>query len=1298
MVSTNNFTVTYPVPVVTSVSPVSLTCGVEGCAGQKVTITGTGFRGNATVPAFAATVATCGAPTGGGTQVECTLLKQLKGATYALKVSDVSYGASSTTSVPFSIYLDAAPTVESVSPSVVNCDLTSGCSGQSVTITGTGFKNDATVPAFAVGTSNCSYVNSTQMNCALTSTTKMGAYKLVVKNVLDNTTAVVSTNNFTVTYPVPSVVSVTPSALKCGDLGCAGQVITIKGRGFRNDAIVPAFPLSVATCAAPTNSGTQIVCTLLAQTKGGNYSVAVSDLTYAAKAMSAPSLVITLADPPIVSSVSPWVVNCDLTNGCSGQSVTITGTGFKTGATVPAFATGTASCAYVSATQVKCDLTNITKYGSYSLAVKNVIDNVSSVAVGPNFQVNYTLPKVTSVSPASVDCTNESGCSGKSVTITGSGFRDSATVPAFATGAATCGAPTNNGTQIVCNLTAATKAGAYKLAVSDASFGATALVSATNFTVNYPLPTVTSISPASVDCDFENGCFGKSVTITGTGFKSNSTVSAFAVGQAKCGAPTNNGTQIVCDLTYTTKAGSYKLTVSDPIYGATAVVAAANFAVNYPLPTVTSVSPVSVNCTSAAGCAGKSVTITGTGFRDDATVPAFPAGTASCGAPTAGGTQIVCSLNSLTKGGAYKLAVSDATYAAAAVVTATNFTVYYDLPTVTSVSPSTVECSSVAEGGCAGKSITINGTGFSFDATVPAFPSNAAVCGIPTDNGTKIVCALTATTRIGTYKLAVKNTATAATSLASTTNFTTVLVDIPLTVTGVTPSSLFCASDDVRQSCAGEKFVITGTGFGSSATVPVFWGPGVNSIAGCDTPTNNGTRMECTLTSAARVGTYKLRVKRNSSGTVSSTFANFRLDNNICAKNRGVLVKLSDYISTPTDFAEDVCVTSELNFSDTQNCQNSLSNLRLDPLIYIMNEHDPYFLPFDAISLRDYSANLCSNQNFIKHVQDKAGARMCMSFMPFSYESSSPFCRSDSSSEGVVNNFDCTTVSWDDCLNFESCKRAVPAFPKRCVNKSVESLCANKFGQYVGGGVDRCFVNAADYHEMCRRGDFNRGFLGVDYLNPLPDATSVGSLVPDGEGGLIDNPNSIFLDLGILSGAVQSYITSSQLPDALCMSKAHRDCKDMGGFYPTGINGGMPERFLTFEAVDRNDPLNPFRNIPDCYRSQSQFDCLAVQGGYKWDAESSRCFMDQGAYETFVCNKQNLGRGYYNGGMCWSSEDEFNCRSTPGMQWDLATQGCLAVSPETPPGGDQQNGGPESCQFGEVWSPERLRCEMFFGF
>jgi len=302
-------------------------------------------------------------------------------------------------------------------------------------------------------------------------------------------TATVDYIQITVTYTVtaPTVTSITPIG---GPLG-GGTTITIIGTGFVSGAAVKIGGVSATsvvfgsatsiTAVTPSGTGAQSVVVTNPDTQSSNTTV---NFTYAAA--------------PTVTSIAP-------TAGPSagGTTVTITGTGFGSGATVKIGGVSATGVVFGSATSI----TAVTLSGTGAQSV--VVTNPDTQSSNTNINFTYAAaPTVTSIAP-----TGGPSAGGTTITITGTGFVSGATVKIG--GVSATGVVFGSATSITA-ITPSGTAGAKSVVVTNPD------TQSSNATVNFTYaaaPTVTSISPNSGPTSGNT-----SITITGTGFVNGATV------------------------------------------------------------------------------------------------------------------------------------------------------------------------------------------------------------------------------------------------------------------------------------------------------------------------------------------------------------------------------------------------------------------------------------------------------------------------------------------------------------------------------------------------------------------------------------------------------------------------------------------------------------------------------------------------------------------------------------------------------------------------------------------------------
>ena len=373
--------------------------------------------------------------------------------------------------------------------------------GTSITITGTGFISGATVK---IGTNPATGVNVTN-STTITAATPAGTGTQSV--VVTNPDTQSSNTNITFTYAAaPTVTAITPSSgLNSGSL----NITNLEGTGFLTGATVQlqkSGQTSISGSSVSVVSPTQITCTFNLSGAGtGTWNVVVTntDTQFG-----------TLTNGFTVTNPAPTVTSVAPSGGplSGGTSITITGTGFISGATVKI---GTNPATGVNVTN-STTITAATPAGTGMQSV--VVTNPDTQSSNTNITFTYAAaPIVTAITPSS-------GLNSGSLNITnleGTGFLTGATVQLQKSGQTSISGSSVSvvsPTQITCtfNLSGA-GTGTWNVVVTntDTQFG-----TLTNgFTVTNPVPTVTSVAPSGGPLSG-----GTSITITGTGFISGATV------------------------------------------------------------------------------------------------------------------------------------------------------------------------------------------------------------------------------------------------------------------------------------------------------------------------------------------------------------------------------------------------------------------------------------------------------------------------------------------------------------------------------------------------------------------------------------------------------------------------------------------------------------------------------------------------------------------------------------------------------------------------------------------------------
>lgn len=393
------------------------------------------------------------------------------GLTYYYTLSPTA-GKTGIVKLTFSVA--APPTVTSVTPS---SGTTAG--GEQVTVNGTGFVNGATVMIGGNAATNVTYVSATQLT-ATTPAGTAGAKDVVVTN--PDTQSGTGLGVYTYAAP-PTVTAVSPSS----GPEAGGTSVTITGTGFVNGATVKIGGNSASNVTF--NSATSLSVTT-PQGIAGTRNVVVTNPN---NLSGTGTDLFTYVAAPTVTSISP-------TGGAlsGGTPVTITGTGFASGATVTIGGSAATNVTFNGATE----LTATTPVGTAGLANVVVTNPDTQSGTGSGLYTYAEAPTVTNIDPSSGTISG-----GTPVTITGTGFVDGATVDIGGNPAADVSVVSDT------SLTAKTPVGSAGPADVMVTNPDTQSGTGVELFTYIAAPEVSAIAPAT-----GTSAGGTRVTITGTGF------------------------------------------------------------------------------------------------------------------------------------------------------------------------------------------------------------------------------------------------------------------------------------------------------------------------------------------------------------------------------------------------------------------------------------------------------------------------------------------------------------------------------------------------------------------------------------------------------------------------------------------------------------------------------------------------------------------------------------------------------------------------------------------------------------
>jgi hypothetical protein len=398
--------------------------------------------------------------------------------------------------------------------------------------------------------------------------------------------------------PTPVITTLSPTS---ASVGGAQFTLTVNGSGFVSTSVVNFNNNAKTTTFV---SATQLTATILASDIASTGTPPVTVTSPTPGGGTSNSVTFNVNNPaPTVTSILPTSAIL----GSGAFTMTVNGTGFLASSVVN-FNGVARTTTFVSATQVTAAILagDVNTAGSFPITVTNPTPG-GGTSAGVGFTVNNPVPTVTTLSPTGV----VSGSGALTLTVNGTGFIASSTV-------------NFNGNARTTTFVSATQLTAAILAGDVASAG-TPPVTVTNVTpgggtsnaVNFnisaapnPVPTVTTVLPTSVLT--ASGAF--TLTVNGTNFVSTSVVNINGSPRVTTFVSATQVTAAILagDVAST---GTPSVTVFNPAPGG-GTSNAVTFAVNNPVPTLTSLLPTGTTVNSGAF----TLTVNGTGFVSNSVV------------------------------------------------------------------------------------------------------------------------------------------------------------------------------------------------------------------------------------------------------------------------------------------------------------------------------------------------------------------------------------------------------------------------------------------------------------------------------------------------------------------------------------------------------------------------------------------------------------------------------------------------------------------------------------------------------
>ncbi len=846
----------------------------QGDAGAALVLTGTnlaGFAGGARVVI-----------SGEGVSVSRTTVSGGRATAIVAVAADAPYGARDVTFVPpvlegEPVTLPGAITVEaplpqvlSISPAVVR----QAAGATTIDVTGTGFRAGGVVTISGAGLT----VGAVELLSETLARVAVSASAGATIAPRDLTWTQPGSGGgaqatlaaaLAVHAPTPTVAAVSPVFLRQGD---AAQTLTVTGSGFRSSGALTISGADLTVGAANVVSDGMLTVSV---TVDEDAAVGTRDVTYAQAAAAGgasatATSALTIRNPlATVSAVSPSA----LTQGDSGVTLTVTGTGFRSGGALSIAGSGLtlSGQTFVSATSFRATIAaaDSAALGAHDVTyTQPAAGGGEAVTLGAALQVDAPAPAVTGASPAVLRQDDVA----RTLTVTGTGFRDGGTIT-VAGGGLTLGATT-----VVSATTAAvpvTVAADAAVGLRDVTFtqpaagGALSATATSAVTVQHPLPMITSVSPTIVRRS-ESG----TLTVTGTGFRSGGALTTSSsdvtltnvthvsattfTASYSVGASAALGT---ADVTYTQPGGSG---------GGASVTASAAYEILAEGPALTSLSPDRM----LPGTSRAVVIATGTNFTSGSTVSVGGAGVTVHATTVDSSTQLTLDVSVASGAALGARSVTITPGSGPAVVFSSALRVIPAAPTVTAFSHATLAQ------GASGVAVTVNGTNFRAGAVVSASGSGVTFTSVSVVSATKLTAtaAVTGGAATGLRSLTVAHPSSVGGASGSLAGALRVIGSSP-TVTAANPSKIAVTGSGGPTRVV--PVTITGTNFMSGATVSLSrsGGSGVSVVSG-STEVLSATSLTCDLsiTGAATTGTWDVLVSNPGSLGTSGTSGNGKVD------------------------------------------------------------------------------------------------------------------------------------------------------------------------------------------------------------------------------------------------------------------------------------------------------------------------------------------------------------------------------------------------------------------------------------
>jgi hypothetical protein len=668
-------------PILRSISPTSMPAGSSG---QTITLTGTNFFSDSQVTANGSNRTTTFTS---ATQmsVQLTAGDLAQPGQVALKVINTEGGGWTSNTINLNLTA-TAPTLSSISAASV----VAGSGSVTITTTGTNFTSNSSIQVNGANLAT-TFVSSTQLSATIPAslTANAGSLSIDVSTPLPGggTSGALA---FTVNNPAPSLSLISPNTVLAGG---ANFTLTANGANFVNGSVVQVNGSSRATTFV---SSAQISAAIPASdiASSGALSITVANSTPGGGASAA--LTLTVNNPaPTLSSISPNTVLA----GSGVFTLTVNGSNFMSGAVIQVNGSNRTTT-FVNSTQISGTISaaDISTAGTLSITVANP----GSTSTPLTLAINNPTPSLSSISPSSTTI----GSGAFTLTVSGGNFVNGSAVQINGSSRTTTFV---SSTQLTAAIPASDVASVSVLSVSvnnptPAGGTSGALTLAVNNPGPNPLPKLSSLSPDSVIAG--SGAF--TLTLGGNNF-----VPSTVVQVSGSNRPTTfvSSTQLTAAIPATDVATASfpSISVVSPAPGGG--VWSLTFAVNNPLPTLSSLSPDSV----IAGSGAFTLTLNGTNFIPQSVVQVNNSNRTTTFVSS---TQLTAAIPASDVATPSFPSISVANPGPGGGVWSLTFAVNNPLPTISSLSPDSVSA------GRSAFTLIVNGTNFIPQSVIQVNGSN----------------------------------------------------------------------------------------------------------------------------------------------------------------------------------------------------------------------------------------------------------------------------------------------------------------------------------------------------------------------------------------------------------------------------------------------------------------------------------------------------------------------------------------------------------------------------------------------